>query len=121
MVFSGAALPAAYCCLKVGPLGPAGGAAERAKLGECTYCDHALGLHGLLCLKNFVGPTPAPRSPVVGYTVWLHSASWRWSCCMAHLATRTEAAYRGMVMCLTLSLRQYALAYQEALVRRVQS
>ena len=25
MVFSGAALPAAHCCLKVGPLGPADG------------------------------------------------------------------------------------------------
>mgnify|MGYP007000237669 len=33
MVFSGAALPAAYCCLEVGPLGPADGAAERAELG----------------------------------------------------------------------------------------
>ena len=33
MVFSGAALPAAHCCLKVGPLGPAGGAAEGAELG----------------------------------------------------------------------------------------
>ena len=33
MVFSGAALPAAHCCLKVGPLGPADGAAERAELG----------------------------------------------------------------------------------------
>ena len=31
MVFSGAALPAAHCCLKVGPLGPADGAAERAE------------------------------------------------------------------------------------------
>ena len=30
MVFFGAALPAAYCCLEVGPLGPADGAAERA-------------------------------------------------------------------------------------------
>ena len=35
MVFSGATLPAPYSCLKVGPLGPAGGAAERADLG----CD----------------------------------------------------------------------------------
>ena len=33
MVFSGAALPAAHCCLKVGPLGPADGAAEGAELG----------------------------------------------------------------------------------------
>ena len=33
MVFSGATLPAPYSCLKVGPLGPAGGAAERADLG----------------------------------------------------------------------------------------
>ena len=33
MVFSGAALPAAHCCLKVGPLGPADGATERAELG----------------------------------------------------------------------------------------
>ena len=34
MVFSGAALPAAHCCLKVGPLGPADGAAEGAELGR---------------------------------------------------------------------------------------
>ena len=34
MVFSGAALPAPYSILEVGPLGPAGGAAERAEL-EC--------------------------------------------------------------------------------------
>ena len=33
VVFSGAALPAAHCCLKVGPLGPADGAAEGAELG----------------------------------------------------------------------------------------
>ena len=33
MVFSGAALPAAYGCLEVGPFGPADGAAERAELG----------------------------------------------------------------------------------------
>ena len=33
MVFSGAALPAAHCCLNVGPLGPADGAAERAESG----------------------------------------------------------------------------------------
>ena len=35
VVFSGATLPAPYSCLKVGPFGPAGGAAERADLG----CD----------------------------------------------------------------------------------
>ena len=33
MVFSGAALPAPYSILQVGPLGPAGGAAEGSKLG----------------------------------------------------------------------------------------
>ena len=33
MVFSGAALPAPYSILKVGPLGPAGGAAEGSELG----------------------------------------------------------------------------------------
>ena len=33
MVFSGAALPATYCILEVGLLGPAGGATERAELG----------------------------------------------------------------------------------------
>ena len=33
MIFSGAALPAAYCCLEVGPLGPASGAAEGPELG----------------------------------------------------------------------------------------
>ena len=33
MVFSGAALPAPYGILKVGPLGPAGGAAEGPELG----------------------------------------------------------------------------------------
>ena len=33
VVFSGATLPAAYSCLKVGPVWPAGGAAERAELG----------------------------------------------------------------------------------------
>ena len=33
MVFSEATLPAAYSCLKVGPVWPAGGAAERAELG----------------------------------------------------------------------------------------
>ena len=33
MVFSGAALPAPYSILEVGPLGPAGGATERAELG----------------------------------------------------------------------------------------
>ena len=33
MVFSGAALPAPYSILKVGPLRPADGAAERAELG----------------------------------------------------------------------------------------
>ena len=33
MVSFGAALPAAHCCLKVGPLGPADGAAEGAELG----------------------------------------------------------------------------------------
>ena len=33
-VFSGAALPAPYSILEVGPLGPAGGAAERAELGR---------------------------------------------------------------------------------------
>ena len=32
MVFSGAALPAPYSILKVGPLGPAGGAAEGPEL-----------------------------------------------------------------------------------------
>ena len=41
MVFSGAALPAAHCCLKVGPLGPADGAAEgvtfwKALAYQCT-------------------------------------------------------------------------------------
>ena len=34
MVFSGAGLPDPYSSLAVGPLGPAGGAAERAKLGR---------------------------------------------------------------------------------------
>ena len=42
MVFSGAALPAAYYCLEVGPFGPADGAAERSELGcgapGATYC-----------------------------------------------------------------------------------
>ena len=33
MVFSGASLPAVYTCLKVGPLGPAGGAAEGPNRG----------------------------------------------------------------------------------------
>ena len=33
MVFPGAALPAPYYILEVGPLGPAGGATERAELG----------------------------------------------------------------------------------------
>ena len=33
MVFYGAALPAAYACLKVGPLGPADGGAEGSELG----------------------------------------------------------------------------------------
>ena len=33
MVFFGATLPAPYSSLKVGPLGPAGRAAERAELG----------------------------------------------------------------------------------------
>ena len=33
MVFSGAALPAPYSSLEVGPLGPAGGAAEGPELG----------------------------------------------------------------------------------------
>ena len=33
VVFSGATLPAPYSCLKVGPLGPAGGAAEGPELG----------------------------------------------------------------------------------------
>ena len=33
MVFSGTALPAPYSILKVGPLGPAGGAAEGPELG----------------------------------------------------------------------------------------
>ena len=35
LVYSGATLPTPYSCLKVGPFGPAGGAAERADLG----CD----------------------------------------------------------------------------------
>ena len=34
IISSGASLPAAYSCLKEGPLGPADGAAERAKLGR---------------------------------------------------------------------------------------
>ena len=34
MVFSGAALPAPYSILEVGPLGPAGGAAEGPELGD---------------------------------------------------------------------------------------
>ena len=34
VVFSGAGLPDPYSSLAVGPLGPAGGAAERAKLGR---------------------------------------------------------------------------------------
>ena len=34
VIFSGAALPAVYCCIKVGPLGPADRAAERAELGR---------------------------------------------------------------------------------------
>ena len=42
MVFSGAALPAAHCCLKVGPLGPADGAAEGAELG-CGAPDASYG------------------------------------------------------------------------------
>ena len=33
VVFSGASLPAPYSILEVGPLGPAGGATERAELG----------------------------------------------------------------------------------------
>ena len=33
MVFSGASLPAPYSILEVGPLGPAGGAAEGPELG----------------------------------------------------------------------------------------
>ena len=33
VAFSGAALPAPYARLKVGPLEPAGGATERAELG----------------------------------------------------------------------------------------
>ena len=33
MIFSGAALPAPYSSLEVGPLGPAGGAAEGSELG----------------------------------------------------------------------------------------
>ena len=60
VVFSGAALPAPYSILEVGPLGPAGGAAEGLELGygapgatsqevrnvhesdESTRCDRAL-------------------------------------------------------------------------------
>ena len=42
MVFSGASLPAPYSILEVGPLGPAGGAAEGSELGYgapgATYC-----------------------------------------------------------------------------------
>ena len=46
MVFSGAALPAAHCCcLKVGPLGPADGAAERAELGGGAAGAIYVGLH----------------------------------------------------------------------------
>ena len=37
MVFSGAALPAPYSILEVGPLGPAGGAAEGPELGYMVH------------------------------------------------------------------------------------
>ena len=51
MVFSGAALPAPYSLLEVGPLGPAGGAAEGPELGYgasgATY-DTTTGLNVLL-------------------------------------------------------------------------
>ena len=51
MVFSGAALPAPYSILKVGPLGPAGGAAKWPELGygapDATYGSTA-GLDVLL-------------------------------------------------------------------------
>ena len=51
MVFSGAALPAPYSILEVGPLGPAGGAAEGSELGYgapgATY-DSTAGLNVLL-------------------------------------------------------------------------
>ena len=41
MIFSAAALPAAHCCLKVGPLGPAGGALAQAHIsfGYALYFD----------------------------------------------------------------------------------
>ena len=44
MVFSGAALPAPYSILEVGPLGPAGGAAEGPELG---YAGRVLRTRGL--------------------------------------------------------------------------
>ena len=51
MVFSGASLPAPYSILEVGPLGPAGGAAEGSELGYgapgATYTATA-GLNVLL-------------------------------------------------------------------------
>ena len=51
MVFSGASLPAPYSILEVGPLGPAGGAAEGSELGcgapGATYTSTA-GLNVLL-------------------------------------------------------------------------
>ena len=55
MVFSGAALPAPYSILEVGPLGPAGGAAEGSELGYgapgATYTATA-GLNVLLYARQ---------------------------------------------------------------------
>ena len=48
MVFSGAALPAAHCCLKVGPLGP-DGAAEGSKLGAMHRARHRAPPLVLMC------------------------------------------------------------------------
>ena len=54
MVFSGAALPAAHCCLKVGPLGPADGAAEGAELG-CGAPGATQGWSNIeACLKSLL-------------------------------------------------------------------
>ena len=80
MVFSGAALPAPYSILEVGPLGPAGGAAEGPELGygapgakpsstasNSPFCEKALSAsapHESIILGHFVesGQTQAPRS-----------------------------------------------------------
>ena len=55
VVFSGATLPATYSCLKVGPVWPAGVAAERAELGcsapGATYTSTA-GLYVLVHVRQ---------------------------------------------------------------------